>query len=780
VGNKNASKGSINTYIGYKIAAITVGISFLLLSIVSWYGIKSHQDLQIQTVFKKHAVLLKSHLEQTLDTNIQLLVRLASRWGLRGGIPFSEWKLDTKYLTKHNSNFQAIEWVDSKFHVRWITPLKENRQALNLNLALEKNRKTALISSRDQNKIMVTRVVQLVQGGNGFLVYVPIKVKNKFDGFILGVFRTKDILNTILGDKAFKGYKLTLSDGGKQFYSTANKNYRTYDKWHQSVDIKLRNITWSLQLWPDPATLGKLHSDLPISILFIGVVISLLLSVLIYSIGMLRIRGAVLLEKSNAIELIFKGTAAVSGAKDFNEAIKNCVDLICRMIGWKAGHAYILDEIHLDKLIPTNIWYLGNSSCLKDFCEVTRVTNFNPGQGLPGRVWCSRAPVWIENVHEDDNFPRAKTCKNLPLKGAVGFPIIVHNKVVTVLEFFHSKSMRKDKRLLELFTVLGEHLGQIWEKKHIERALRESEEMARLILESAGEGIYGLDNQGNTTFVNPAVEKMLGYTADELIGHGMHALIHHSYPTGEPYPKEECPIFATITDGKIHTIANEVLWRKNGSCFPIEYTSTPIRKDNKLVGTVVTFNDITEKVKTEKALARLARHDCLTDLPNRYLYNEVLKKTIDRAIRKNESFALLTLDLDGFKVVNDTMGHDVGDLVLKEVAARLSGVLRAYDFVARLGGDEFAIIFQDLSSQHDAHAIATEIINAINVPFHYSGEKISIGISVGISFYPKDTDNIKSLIKYTDIALYNAKNSGRNQYRLYNNLDLPKSRRSIE
>jgi len=140
------------------------------------------------------------------------------------------------------------------------------------------------------------------------------------------------------------------------------------------------------------------------------------------------------------------------------------------------------------------------------------------------------------------------------------------------------------------------------EREQAEEQLKQANRQKELILRSAGEGIYGLDLKGDTTFVNPAAEKMLGYTGGELLGKPQHAIIHHSKPDGSPYPREDCHIYAAFKDGKVHRESEEVFWRKDGTSFPIEYVSTPIIENAKLVGAVVTFKDITERKKAEQAL----------------------------------------------------------------------------------------------------------------------------------------------------------------------------------
>jgi len=140
-------------------------------------------------------------------------------------------------------------------------------------------------------------------------------------------------------------------------------------------------------------------------------------------------------------------------------------------------------------------------------------------------------------------------------------------------------------------------------RKWVEEVVEQLGRRNELILEAAGEGIYGLDTQGKTTFVNPAAARMLGYKSEDLIGQRHHELVHHSRPDGKPYPPEQCPIYATFKDGAVHTsVENEVFWRKDGTCFPIEYTSTPILEDGRILGAVVTFKDITERKRIENAL----------------------------------------------------------------------------------------------------------------------------------------------------------------------------------
>jgi PAS domain S-box-containing protein len=195
-------------------------------------------------------------------------------------------------------------------------------------------------------------------------------------------------------------------------------------------------------------------------------------------------------------------------------------------------------------------------------------------------------------------------------------------------------------------------IRDITERKRSEEALRQLSRQNEMVLNSAGEGIFGLDLQGKTTFINPAAARMTGWDIDELSGQRLHDFLHHSKPDGTPYPSEECPIYAVFKTGATLSRDNEVFWRKDGTHFPVEYVSTPIVEGDKILGAVVTFKDITERKALEKKLQYQAFHDPLTDLPNRALFMDRLGHALARAGQQASEVAVLFTDLDNFKVIN--------------------------------------------------------------------------------------------------------------------------------
>src|SRR5918993_778931 len=246
----------------------------------------------------------------------------------------------------------------------------------------------------------------------------------------------------------------------------------------------------------------------------------------------------------------------------------------------------------------------------------------------------------------------------------------------------------------------------ITEHKTFEEALERLSRQHEMVLKSAGEGIFGLDLNGNATFVNPAASDMTGWSTEDLVGRPQHDVLHHTKPDGSPYPREECPIHAVLEDRTTHSRDDEVFWRKDGTSFPVEYTSSPILQDGEVVGAVVTFKDITERKFLEEQLHHQAFYDPLTGLPNRALFMDRLEHASTRAHRLNRRVAVLFIDLDNFKVVNDSLGHKAGDQLLKAVAERVKSCLRPEDTPARLGGDEFTTLVEDVASVGEGVQIA--------------------------------------------------------------------------
>lgn len=418
---------------------------------------------------------------------------------------------------------------------------------------------------------------------------------------------------------------------------------------------------------------------------------------------------------------------------------------------------------------------------------------------------------------------------------------------------------------------------------------KQAEDQLHLLLNTTVEGIYGVDQEGNTTFVNPAASRMLGFAPEELIGHDNHEMIHHTKSDGSHYPADECRMLEVLKSGEMQTVENEIFWRRDGSSFPVEYSSTPIWRDNEIEGAVINFHDISERKRSEENIRTLsqaieqspvsvlitdrsgnieyvntafekntgysqeevvgenprilksgitskaiyhelwktissgnawqgemqnrnkdgeifwehaniapvldesgnivhylavkedithrkqqeerilyqAHFDALTDLPNRFLSLDRLSQLVNEAKRTNELVAVLFLDLDDFKKINDSLGHDTGDKLLVEAAQRLTGVIRGGDTVGRLGGDEFIILLGGLDDAADASSVVENLLECFRDPFIINGRELIMTASVGVSVYPNDGEQPSELLRNADSAMYHSKDQGRNTYHYF-------------
>lgn len=288
--------------------------------------------------------------------------------------------------------------------------------------------------------------------------------------------------------------------------------------------------------------------------------------------------------------------------------------------------------------------------------------------------------------------------------------------------------------------------------------------LAKNIIDNASEAVVVTSLDSIIEDVNAAYSEISGYSRDEVIGQSP-SILQSGHHDGSFY--------RAMWDS-IHTTGRweGEVWdkRKNGEVYPKNLSISTVYDDggrpHKYVGV---FSDITERKETEKELRRLAYFDALTGLPNRVMLYDRLEQAVLSAKRNNNLCAVMMLDLDRFKYVNDTLGHDGGDELLITVANQLKDLVRETDTVARIGGDEFKIILTDIKNADEASVVAQKIINDLKKPVRVKGRLVNIGVSIGIAICPTDGDEIDQLIKYADLALYKAKDSGRNCYQYFSN-----------
>lgn len=300
-----------------------------------------------------------------------------------------------------------------------------------------------------------------------------------------------------------------------------------------------------------------------------------------------------------------------------------------------------------------------------------------------------------------------------------------------------------------------------------ERAFEEVkriENSRTLLLDNAYEGIVGLDQNFIINFANTAACTLLNYSTSELVGQSIKAIAAPNM--GDSAWRETHIVQTALNHSKQH-IEDWCFVEKSGREFQVEFTQVSIMENTDFVGSVVLFRDISERIATQKKLLQYAQHDALTGLANRSLFWNYLGKSIANGKRHKASFALLYIDLDRFKQVNDVMGHLAGDLLLTKTADRILSSMREEDFVARLGGDEFSVIATYVDSPETASELASRIIHSIEQAFEIYDQEVFIGASIGIALFPEHGSSIKTLTANADTAMYSAKSKGRNNFQFF-------------
>ena len=306
-------------------------------------------------------------------------------------------------------------------------------------------------------------------------------------------------------------------------------------------------------------------------------------------------------------------------------------------------------------------------------------------------------------------------------------------------------------------------MAEIGERLRTEKALRESEQRFRALSENAPNIIFTLDQDCRFTYVNPAWEGLLGYRPEEMVEKSFIQFIN-------PFKKNifENLFYQVLTNKSTFRDIEAELICKDGSVRHFSVSGAPNFTSGGFVsGLIGLMNDITERKNSEEQIKFIAYHDPLTGLPNRKSFYERMEDLINASTRLDRNhWALMFLDLDRFKDVNDTMGHEIGDLILKETATRLKKCLRRSDFVYRLGGDEFTIITTQLHSDIVVSMAAQRVLEEVSRPYHMQGREIYLTGSIGISVYPEDGESVEELVKNADMAMYVGKEES-NRYCFY-------------
>jgi diguanylate cyclase (GGDEF)-like protein/PAS domain S-box-containing protein len=316
-------------------------------------------------------------------------------------------------------------------------------------------------------------------------------------------------------------------------------------------------------------------------------------------------------------------------------------------------------------------------------------------------------------------------------------------KVAAYLYLFHATFNEALRRPLERMEV--QHLRE------------------KVTLNAAPDGVLWVDNAGRILMANPAMETLTGYATNELVGQNVEILLPAHLRVRHAQSMQG---YFMTPHSRAMGLMDLKLLRRDGQLLPVDI-SLGNWEDEGVRHAIAYVRDLTERKKFEESLRHQATHDELTGLPNRWLFRLQLNQALGRAGRSGLRLAVLFLDLDYFKTVNDSFGHATGDALLVQVGTRMRSVLRENDLLARLGGDEFAIMLTDLADVDDAVSVATKLLASLQASYHLQGQDVYSGGSLGLAFYPDDALDSDALLRYADMAMYQAKQAGRGAYACY-------------
>ena len=305
------------------------------------------------------------------------------------------------------------------------------------------------------------------------------------------------------------------------------------------------------------------------------------------------------------------------------------------------------------------------------------------------------------------------------------------------------------------------------EQRRVAEALFAARERAEVTLDSIGDAVLSTDLDGNVTYLNLAAEAMTGWSREVAAGRPLDEVFHIITRQTREVARNPMSL-AVQLDKTVGLTANCILVRRDGRETEIEDSAAPIHDRNgRVTGAVIVFRDVGTALETSRQMSHLAQHDVVTGLPNRLLLNDRLAEAIALGHRRSKPLAVGCLDVDGFKDINDVLGHAAGDRLLRSIAARLSAALRESDTVSRYGGDEFVIVLSEIEHAEDAARVAEKILRAVSEPHRINAQVINITASLGVTLFPDHGGDADTLIANADAAMYDAKRAGLGQYRIF-------------
>jgi diguanylate cyclase (GGDEF)-like protein/PAS domain S-box-containing protein len=474
-------------------------------------------------------------------------------------------------------------------------------------------------------------------------------------------------------------------------------------------------------------------------------------------------------------------TGILADSNGIEAAARQLIEAVCGRLGWDCGSYWHVDP-EGTTMRCVQAW--GRSIDVASFLEMTQgmatqvERDADAAPGLARTVWLQRRPVWIQDVRIDQIFRRAALAAESGLRSAFAFPVQTADKSIGILEFFSRRVHPTDTSLLQWAEAIAQQFAGFAQLVETRRHLDEALSRQRSLLELSSDWVWEQDDEYRFTRLeaSAAVKKT-------LVERGWSRTTVQLGKTRWAWPA----LNLNEEDWAHH---REKLARRevfhdfeirrpdlpDGRQFWISVSGAPYYDaQGRFKGYRGLNKDISERKMSEARIYYLATHDSLTDLPNRTLFSEILNRNVLAAKRYERQLAVLFIDLDRFKLVNDSLGHDAGDTLLREVGKRLAGALRESDVIARLGGDEFVVLVQEVEGEKSVETVANNLLSAIIRPVTLLGQECRVTASIGISMFPAHGKDSAALMKNADAAMYSAKEIGTNQFRFYDTESRPQS-----
>jgi diguanylate cyclase (GGDEF)-like protein/PAS domain S-box-containing protein len=455
--------------------------------------------------------------------------------------------------------------------------------------------------------------------------------------------------------------------------------------------------------------------------------------------------------------------AGVLAAAEFSSSgLIEVIRAVCEAEHWACGRYFQLDE-------QANLLRFQDAWCILDpgfrqFVERSHNLTYAPGEGLVGKVLQTGEPMWSADTRSDARVREKSLAEGTGIRGGFAFAAVSGGRTIGVLTFSSPKLREPDQRLLEASRVIGSQIGQFLQKRRAEESLRESEGRFRSLTQMSSDFFWETDEAHRFTQLVHGPNY-----PDAYMGRG--AVIGKTsweVPAVSPDEAGWAELRATV-DSRLPVRDFEFARRvPDGTVRYFSVSGEPrYSADGRFLGYRGVGRDITEIALARERISSLAYSDPLTGLANRTSLGPSLEQAVQRARRRNAKLALVFLDLDGFKQINDAHGHDAGDALLIEVAARLRKHLRSSDLIARLGGDEFLVVLEDIQDLAPVETVSRKLLSEIGRPLHLAGTDLQVTASIGISVLPDDAVDASALMKHADTAMYAAKQAGKNTLRFY-------------